>query len=200
MDKDGFLDIGSKSWAPDTADGSAAKLFAGKNKPSLSRTMIGRLHKELGNLLSSGARKAARPPQHPHGESAFRFLLANELKRSERSGRSFHVLLTYFAEADGGPTPIDGLATNTLVPILSGVLRETDYIGWYRDSHVLGGVLTALQDHSADEVASRIEQRFWWKLGRDFPASDFARLRVRFFHAQEFGRLESAKSLFAGLF
>jgi hypothetical protein len=86
---------------------------------------------------------------------------------------------------------------NALVPILSSVLRETDYIGWYRDHEVLGGVLTALQDHSSEEVSSRIEQRFWWRLGREFQGGDSARLRVRFFHAQEFGRLESTQSLFA---
>jgi hypothetical protein len=140
--------------------------------------------------------KTSHSFQHPHGESSFRFLLANEVKRSERSGHSFHILLTYFAEADGGPTAIDDRVTNTLVPILSGVLRETDYIGWYRDSRVLGGVLTALRDHSAGEVSSRIEQRLWRRMGREFPAGEFARLRVRFFPAHEFGRLESTNALF----
>jgi len=196
MDKDGFLEIGSTSWAPDTADGVRAGLFSGKDNRSFSKTVIERLQKQLVDLLSSGGRKPTCFPQPLHGESSFRFLLANEVKRSERSGHSFHVLLAYLAEADGGITRIDDQVTNTLVPILSSVLRETDYIGWYRDSQILGGVLTALRDRSADEVFSQIEERFWWRMGREFQAREFARLRVRFFPAHDFWRLESTNSLF----
>jgi len=196
MDKDGFLENGSKFYAPDTADGVRAKLFAGKNKPSFSKAVIERLQQELANLWPSGVQKSTCFPRQPHGESSFRFLLANEVKRSDRSGHSFHVLLTYFAEADGGPTQINGQVTNTLVPILSNMLRETDYLGWYRENQILGGVLTALREKGADEVASRIEQRFWWRMGKEFQVQDFARLRVRLFSAQEFASLQSTNSLF----
>jgi hypothetical protein len=196
MDKDGFLEIGSKSYAPDTADGVQAKLFAGKNKPSFSKAVIQRLQQGLGDLCSSGNQKLTCFPNQPLGESLFRFLLANEVKRSKRSGHSFHVLLTYFAGADGGPTQIDGQVMNTLVPILSNMLRETDYLGWYRENQVLGGVLTGLREHPVDGVSSRIEQRFWWRMGREFLVQDFARLRVRLLYVQEFSRLESGDVLF----
>jgi hypothetical protein len=196
MDKDGFLEIGSKSSAPDSADGARAKLFAGKNKPSFSKAVIERLQQELGGLCSSGNQKPTCFPNQPLGESLFRFLLANEEKRSDRSGHSFHVLLTYFAEADGRPTQIGGQVMNTLVPILSNMLRETDYLGWYRENQVLGGVLTGLREHPVDGVSSRIEQRFWWRMGREFLVEDFARLRVRLLHVQEFSRLESGDVLF----
>jgi hypothetical protein len=196
MDKDGFLENGSKFYAPDTADGVRAKLFAGKNKPSFSKAVIERLQQELGNLWPSGVQKSTCFPRQPHGESSFRFLLANEVKRSDRSGHSFYVLLTYFAEADGGPTQINGQVTNTLVQILSNMLRETDYLGWYRKNQILGGVLTALGEKGADEVASRIEQRFWWRMEKEFQVQDFARLRVRLFSAQEFASLQSTNSLF----
>ena len=102
MDKNGFLEIGSKPWASDRAYSEREKLFAGKNKPSFSKAVIKRFRQELGDLWSSGVQKPTCFPKQPHGESSFRFLLANEAKRSERSGHSFHVLLTYFAEADGG--------------------------------------------------------------------------------------------------
>jgi len=196
MDKDGFLEIGSKVYAPDTADGVRAKLFAGKDRPPFSKSVIERFRQELGDLWSSAAQKPTCFPKQPHGESSFRFLLANEAKRSERSGHSFHVLLAYFAEADGGPTQIDGHVSNTLVPILSNVLRETDYLGWYRENQILGGVLTALREKSAQEVSSRIEQRFWWRMGKEFQVKDFPRLRVRLFPAQEFEDLQSRSSLF----
>lgn len=196
MDKDGFLEIGSKSSAPDSTDGARTKLFAGKNKPSCSKAVIERLQQELGDLCSLGNQKPTCFPNQPLGESLFRFLLANEEKRSDRSGHSFHVLLTYFAGADGRPTQIDGQVMNTLVPILSNMLRETDYLGWYRENQVLGGVLTGLREHPVDGVSSRIEQRFWWRMGREFLVQDFARLRVRLLHVQEFSRLESGDVLF----
>lgn len=196
MDKNGFLEIGSQSWVPDSVDGVGAKLFSCKNKTSFSKAVIERLQQELGNLWPSGVQTPRCFPKQPHGESSFRFLLANEAKRSERSGHSFHVLLTYFAEADGGPTQIDGREMNTLVPILSSMLRETDYLGWYRENQVLGGVLTALREKGTDKVAARIEQRFWWKIGKEFQVQNFARLRVRLFSAQEFRSLQSTNSLF----
>ena len=196
MDKDGFLEMGSEPWASGTADGAQAKLLARKNKSSFSKSVIERLQQELVDLWSSRGQKPTYIPKQPHGESSFQFLLANEMKRSKRSGHSFHVLLVYFAEADGGAIQIDGHVTNTLVPILSSVLRETDYLGWYRENQILGGVLTALREKAADEVSSRIEQRFWWRMGREFQVKDFARLRVRLFPAQEFGDLQSTNSLF----
>lgn len=196
MDKDGFLEIGSKSWVPDSAAGVRAKLLSCKNKPFFSKAVIERLQQELGALWSSGVQKPRYFPMQLHGESPFRFLLANEVKRSERSGHSFYVLLTYFAEADGRPAQIDGQEMNPLVPILSSMLRDTDYLGWYRENRVLGGVLTALREKGDEKVAARIEQRIWWKIGKEFQVQDFARLRVRLFPAQEFGNLQSTNSLF----
>jgi len=157
-------------------------------------TMLGRLGKELSRFLSAGVRNGARSVQLAHDEAAFRFLLANEVKRSERSGRSFHLLLTYFSDGEGAATRMDDEVKWTLLPILSAVLRDTDYIGWYRDNHVLGGVLTALGEHAQEVVSCRIEQRFWRRMGKEFPRKDLARLRVRFFPAQEFARIESTDS------
>jgi hypothetical protein len=196
MDQERVLESGSKSWATATADGVRSKLFAGENKPSFSRAVIERLQQELKGLWSSGVQKPTCFPNPLYGESSFRFLLANEVKRSERSGHSFHVLLMYFAEAHRGPTRIDNQMTNTLVPILSNMLRETDYLGWYRENQILGVVLTALREKTDEEVSSRIEQRFWLRMGEKLQVKDFARLRVRLVSAQEFGYLESTNSLF----
>jgi hypothetical protein len=86
---------------------------------------------------------------------------------------------------------MDEQVTHALVPILSGVLRETDYIGWYRDGHVLGGVLTALGDHSREEVSSRVEQRFWWRIGKEYSLREFTRLRVRFVQGPDLLRIDT---------
>jgi hypothetical protein len=197
MDQEKVLEHGSKSWATATADGVRSKLFPGENKLVFARAAIERLQQELKGLWSSGVQKPTCFPNPLYGESSFRFLLANEVKRSERSGHSFHVLLTYFAEAHHGPTQIENQVTNTLVPILSNMLRETDYFGWYRENQILGVVLTALREKTDDEVSSRIEQRFWFRMKQKLQVKDFACLRVRLLSAQEFGYLQSTNSLFA---
>lgn len=86
---------------------------------------------------------------------------------------------------------MDEKARNTFVPMLSGVLRETDYVGWYRTDHVLGGVLTALEAHVPEEVSARIEQRFWRRIKRDFPSEHYTRLRVRFVSSKEMDFIKS---------
>ena len=164
-------------------------------RASFRRNMWADLRDDLGRVLSAGVRRNVRSVHH--NEETFRYLLANEGKRSNRSGRIFKVFLVYLAGPGGGAVRMDGKVTSKLLPALSGVLRETDYIGWYRDGHIVGGVLTALEDHSAEEVSCRIEQRFVGGLRGSFPVEEFSRLRVRFFWAQEFERIESADRVFA---
>src|SRR5690242_9359029 len=125
MDRDVSLEGGSKPWSPGTPDDVRAEAYTGKNPLSFSRAVTERFQQELSKLWPSGIQKSTCLPMQPHGESSFRFLLANEVKRSERSGHSFHVLLTYFEEADRGPTQIEDQVRDTLVPILSNMFRET---------------------------------------------------------------------------
>jgi hypothetical protein len=103
-------------------------------------------------------------------------------------------MLTYLKGSQVEVAPIDSPIVAGLLPILSRVVRETDYIGWYRDGHVLGGVLTDLGDHSMEQVSGRIEEQFWQGIRHELPVKDFTRVRLRFFQAQEFGRIESGWS------
>lgn len=170
--------------------GVTARQTSGDEHSFFTSKMFDGLLVGLTRFLPAVSRKTARSCLLAHDEAAFRLLLANELKRSERSGRSFHVLLAYISGPEKQALPMDGKVTSTLVPILSGVLRETDHIGWYRYGHVLGGVLTALGDHSKEEVFSRVEQRFWWRIREEYPLREFARLRIRFFHGQDLQRID----------
>lgn len=193
MNTDEYPSASPSSPMPGMSNGFRFGLFGNLGDPSLVGHMLGRLRKDIHGFLAHGVRTGARSVQHAHDETTFRFLLTNEAKRSERSGRSFHILLTYFSDREGSVTRMGGEATQMLLPILSAVLRETDYIGWYRNSHILGGVLTALGDHTTDAVSCRIEQRFWRRIERALPAKEFPRLRVRSFHAQEFVRIGSTE-------
>jgi len=57
----------------------------------------------------------------------------------------------------------------SVVRVLSHCLRETDYIGWYRDGHVIGGVLTAMgKEIGVDQIQSfsgRVQERLRRELG-----------------------------------
>lgn len=84
-------------------------------------------------------------------EKAFLYLLDSESRRSERSGHLCQILLVYRADAQGAVLPMEPAVARTVVAVLSRTLRDTDYVGWYRDGRVVGGVLTLLgRDSSVD--------------------------------------------------
>ena len=57
-----------------------------------------------------------------------------------------------------------------VVAVLSRTLRDTDYIGWYQDGRVVGGVLTLLGKDSSVDGSSRLRTNlttiFQSKLGQ----------------------------------
>ena len=178
---------------PDRATGlSGASYFDTLGRlarASVSRNAWSDLWSKFDRFLYVGVRNA-RSIQ-AHNEESFRYLLANEGKRSERSGRSFQVLLVYLAAPSGSTIRMDNTAANKLFSSLSDILRETDYIGWYRDELIVGGVLTALGDIPTAEVSCRIEQRFVEVVRGGFSADEFSRLHLRLFRSHELERVES---------
>ena len=94
-----------------------------------------------------------------YNEEAFRFLLASESRRSVRSGHSFNILLVYSIDKRGLVVHMDRDMVDTVVEALFRTVRETDYIGWYLDGRIVGGVLTVLGQDSEVEVSTRIQQR-----------------------------------------
>ena len=120
----------------------------------------------------------------PYNEEAFRYLLAVERERFDRSGRPFLLLLMAPAPQPGVGARIARPVARKLFAGLRSCLRETDFIGWYHEERVAGAVLTDLGDRTAAAVGRRVghtlgralrEQLF---LGRDarLPGS---RLRAR---------------------
>lgn len=156
-----------------------------------SRTLT-RFRKELSHLLSTVFRRKNRSVRHVHTEAVFRFLLAHEVKRSGQSDRSIDVLLVYLASPEETVICMDDRVTRSLLPALSAVLRETDHIGWYRDHHIIGGVLTALVSCSTrEEIAGRIEERLIRRLRESVSVQDISRLRLRFLQSHELETFDS---------
>ena len=94
-----------------------------------------------------------------YNQEAFRYLLESESKRSERSGYFCQILLVYWTDAQGRIVQMDSHVAKTVMAALSRSLRETDYIGWYRDGRIVGAVLTVLAEESMAQVATQLQKR-----------------------------------------
>ena len=92
-------------------------------------------------------------PAHACNESAFRYFLSIERKRSERSGQPFALLLVARKAAEGPPAFIDPGVATLLFSGLSLCLRETDSAGWYQQGTVAGAVLTHLGDACGVDIS-----------------------------------------------
>ena len=115
----------------------------------------------------------------PYNEQAFRRLLFSESKRSELSGYSFNILLIYSTDKQGLIVQMDRHVVDTVVKALCRSLRETDYIGWYVEGRMVGGVLTVLGQDSAVEVSGRIRQCLMDILRVELRVEESSRLQIR---------------------
>jgi hypothetical protein len=114
-----------------------------------------------------------------YNEEGFHYLLTIELKRSERSGRPFLLLLVDLREQPGGSARIDRAVAATLFSSLCRCLRETDFVGWYRVEYVVGAVLTECRAGARTQVSRLVRHRLTAALA-DLLSMDIARrLRVR---------------------
>jgi hypothetical protein len=127
---------------------------------------------------SSGVSLEGRLGQ-AYNEEAFQYFLAIERTRSERSGRPFLLLLVDLVEQPGVSARIDPMVAPKLFSALWLCLRESDFIGWYREERVAGAVLTELGDGPATEVSCLVGQKIGRVLRERLPSDVARRLRVR---------------------
>ena len=112
-----------------------------------------------------------------YSEEAFQYLLEIERKRSERSNRPFLLMLIDFQR--GSTVPLDVVTKSNLFSILSLCLRETDFMGWYREGRLAGAVLTQHGQPDGNDLSEVVRQRIDDELHKHF-SSDLARtLQVR---------------------
>lgn len=96
-------------------------------------------------------RRSNKLPTSPdiYSETDYRDLVRRELKRSERSGHLCRILLVYWPNIQGLAVPLGSELASKMIAILSGSIRDTDYIGWYRQRRIVGVLLTALRSDSS---------------------------------------------------
>jgi hypothetical protein len=126
-----------------------------------------------------------------YNEETLRTVLADECKRSERSGREFQILLVSLAAPDESSVSMGKDTASQLLVALGRCLRGTDYIGWYRERLVLGAVLTAIEDNPQAMVSYQIEQRIIEVFRECLSVDDFDRIQ---FSVCRYRELEGAGS------
>ncbi len=131
-----------------------------------------------------------------YNEEAFRYLLASEAKRSVRSEYSFNILLIYFIDKQGLIVHMERDVVDTVVEALFRTVRETDYIGWYLDGRIVGGVLTVLGQDSEVEVSTRIQQRLMDIIRTEVSAEKSGHLQIRICQHHELKGIEYGKGIF----
>ena len=106
--------------------------------------------------VRNGSGSGAVPRAEAYDEDTFRYLLAQEEKRSQRSGCPLLLLLLDLNghAPSSGTDDLRGL--DDLFGALRQSLRETDVIGWYRADLVVGAVLTQPGSPNSREEACRV--------------------------------------------
>ncbi len=96
-------------------------------------------------------------PSEPQFVSAETFLhtLSRERRRTERSGRSFLLVLISGEELRGGAGE---LAVRGAIPALSSCIRETDVFGWYEQPITLGILMTEIAEPSTEVIESVVRK------------------------------------------
>jgi len=131
-----------------------------------------------------------------YNEEAFRYLLSSESKRSVRSRYSFKILLVYSIDRQGLIVQMDREVVDTVAEALFRTVRETDYIGWYLEGRIVGGVLTVLGQDSEVEVSARIQQRLMEIFRAEVSVEKNGRLQIRICQHHELEGIEYGKRIF----
>jgi hypothetical protein len=114
-----------------------------------------------------------------YDEDTFRYFLSLEEKRSDRSNRPLLLVLVELKKEDAGKRlRFEPRIAGELFTALRACLRETDFVGWHRDGHVAGAVLTHIGDTADADVSALISQRVGEALCGRLPAHVASRLQV----------------------
>ena len=114
-----------------------------------------------------------------YNEEAFRYFLQLERKRCNRSQRRFLLLLVDLKQETGLGVRFDSAMDERLFSALCPCLRETDFIGWYRQRQVASAVLTQLEDKPGTHVSRLVVERVREALGQSLPSNLADRIQVR---------------------
>jgi lipopolysaccharide/colanic/teichoic acid biosynthesis glycosyltransferase len=114
----------------------------------------------------------------PLPQAAFRRLLCQERKRSERSRKSFLLLLVRHKGAKPHGDHADQVALERVVRPLGLLIRETDTLGWFESNHTLGIIFSELGDAEVGAAVKSIESKTLDALHRALNANQIRNLEI----------------------
>jgi hypothetical protein len=109
--------------------------------------------------LGLGKRHNSFPPADVYSETDYRDLIRRESKRSAQSGHLCWILLVYCTNVQELVVTLESELAGKMISVLSMSIRDTDYVGWYRQGRILGVLLTALQPESARDGCDTLKVR-----------------------------------------
>jgi hypothetical protein len=114
-----------------------------------------------------------------YNEEAFRYFLQIERKRASRSNSRFLLLLIDLKRQVSESPQFDETTGAKLFLAMWPCLRETDFIGWYRQQRVASAVLTQVGETPGVEVSNLVADRVRGALTQSLPANLATRLQIR---------------------
>jgi hypothetical protein len=165
---------------------SVMSTVLGSFAPDLARGLKDR--EEVAGAPASPLRVAERSSHNvvlPEGcgpvynEEAFRYFLQIERKRANRSNSRFLLLLVDLKKNERQSSGFDAAISAKLFAAMLPCLRETDFIGWYRQGRVASAVLTQVVETPGVQLANIAACRVREALGQNLPSDVSERLQVR---------------------
>lgn len=109
-------------------------------------------------------------------EEAFHYFLEIEQKRSQMSNRPFLLMLIDWNDAF-----IDNMRADKMLRRLTRSLRETDFVGWYREGRVIGAVLAQNADCMVEGAAEAVRVRVDRELQREIQRPSGSGFTIRMY-------------------
>jgi lipopolysaccharide/colanic/teichoic acid biosynthesis glycosyltransferase len=111
-----------------------------------------RVHSSAASRLAAGVYP---PESRLISEESFLHYLQLEQRRTERSGRSFLLILI---SGEGLDDEARKHSSPEVITALSGCIRETDVLGWYEKSLTLGLIMTEIGDASSQVIEAIVRK------------------------------------------
>jgi hypothetical protein len=132
------------------------------------RTRLVHALSDDGGVEHFGQLYSADEPSVAYGEEAFHYFLEIERKRSEVSNRPFLLMLLDWRSRQEADSHIDHVTARKLFSVLSRSVRDTDFLGWYREGRVAGAVLTQHGEAEGDDYSEAIRSRVSAEFAKQF--------------------------------
>ena len=112
-----------------------------------------------------------------YNQAAFRYFLAVDRLRAERSQRPVILVLACVREAPGRSAQLTQSTAAVIFAALAASVREVDFVGWFHEGRVAGAVLA--QGAGAQDRRTTVSHRILATLRTSLPPDCAGKVHVR---------------------